>query len=106
MAIKGEPHALAAALLPAPLLRFWLRVVDPGVVGVDSPGRDFYFQTFCVQLLALLGIIFGYTKMVQSGGDTLASQLQNNQFSGSMVRARHACESSAISLFVVQLTGF
>ncbi len=85
LAQRGDVHTFARALLPPVLLRWWLRVVDPGELGVDSPGRDLYIETFCVQLLGLLCIIFGYTTMVQFEGDTLASQLQNNQFSGSMV---------------------
>lgn len=87
LAQRGDAHALARATLPAVILRWWLRVVDPGELGVDSAGRDLYMQTFCLQLLALLCILFGYTTMVQFEGDTLASQLQNNQFSGSMLLA-------------------
>jgi hypothetical protein len=53
--------------------------------GADKVGCDLYTQTFTTQVLSLVVIILTFTSMMAVDGGTLASQVQNNQFSGSMV---------------------
>lgn len=51
-----------------------------------KPGRDLYVQTITVQLVTLIAILFGFSSLyLPYGGEGIASQLSNSQFSGSMV---------------------
>ena len=89
---------LSVQLLPDCVREWWTLLTnnfeadDPRL----RPGYDLYLETFCVQFFQLLLLIFGFTSMFASANVSLAAQLHNNQFSGSMV-----CEFVALHIAVL-----
>ena len=90
---KSRRASLASLLCNGALEDLWLLWTNgyPANDKRKRPGYDLYLETFCLQFLQLLYIIFGYTSMFAYSNVSLASQLQNNQFSGPMVRPCSRC---------------
>lgn len=65
-------------------LAMWRSLMHEHGVSVLAPGRDLYVWTVCIQLLALLCTVAVWGDLTAAGSG-FSTELQTNQFSGSLV---------------------